>query len=227
MLIPPAPLFDKLDVRLDIKQMKATLLTPDPAPIFRQPPSPEVDAAWDRLANVRPIPITRKDVILLGKDPDQASKFPESFGFGRDAYIGRLDVFHVIHCLDQVRREADFEHYYGKHWGNPGNASELHKIHLSHCFHILLQNLMCAPNLDIYTHFWADAQPNAFPDFNVNHKCIDFEQLLKWQEEHSVPVDDFGAIRRPDDYKPHIMTPKFKELFGYEGPGRYVGDEIA
>src|SRR6187549_3157959 len=120
-------MFSKLRIAMTTTRMDATLLTPEPAPFHRQPPSPEVDAEWERITNVRPIALTRDEVIKLGKNPEQASKWPESFGFGNDAYIGRLDIFHVIHCLDQIRREVYFDHYYGKHWGTPQNASELHK----------------------------------------------------------------------------------------------------
>lgn len=207
--------------------MEATLLRPEHSSIFRQPPSREVDDAWERITNVRPIPVTREDVLKLGKEPEQFAKFPESFGFGPEAYMGRLDIFHVIHCVDQVRREAYFDHYYGKHWGTRANASELHKTHISHCVHIILQNIMCSPNLDVYLHFWADANPSAFPDFNVNHKCFDFERLLKWQEENSVDIEEFGAVRRLANEEPRKMTPEFKKLFAYEGLDQFKGNEVA
>ncbi|KAJ9228938.1 hypothetical protein DTO169E5_9027 [Paecilomyces variotii] len=210
-----SPLLDRLDIPLTTWQMNATLLEPDPLPIYRQPPSPEVDRAWKRLANVNPIVVTREDVIKFGKDPDQAAKWPESFGFGDDAYIGRLDVFHQIHCLDWLRREAYFGHYFGKKWPPGTKPSDLHLTHLSHCIYLLLQNLMCNANVDVYTHYWADAQLNAFPDFNINHKCRDFDAILKWQEENSIDVDTFAEIRRPPEYEPRIMSHRFKELFGW------------
>ncbi|KAL3417154.1 hypothetical protein PVAG01_11154 [Phlyctema vagabunda] len=195
--------------------MNATLLESYPSSIYRQKPSHDVDLAWKRLANICPIPLTREDVMKVGKDPKQAAKWPESFGFGPDAYIGRVDVFHQIHCLDTLRREAYFDHYYGKKWPHGTPTSDLHQTHVSHCIYLLLQNLMCTGNVDIYTHFWADAQYNAFPDFNLNHKCRDFEAILKWQEDNSVDVKEFEVIRRPVDYPPRIMTHRFKELFGW------------
>jgi hypothetical protein len=211
-------------------KMNASVAEPDPMPIYRQPPSDEVDAAWSRLANIRPIAITREDVLRLGKDPKQASKWPQSFGFGSDSYIGRIDVFHQIHCLDTLRREANFDYYYRHRYPCGTEPSDLHKTHVSHCIYLLVQNLMCSANVDIYTHFWADAQYNAFPDFSLNHKCRDFEAVLKWQEDNSVDVDAFAAIRKPDGYKAHDMTHRFKELFGWytdhEDDGA-PGEEIA
>ncbi|RAH53763.1 hypothetical protein BO85DRAFT_442082 [Aspergillus piperis CBS 112811] len=210
-----SPVFDSLEIPLISKKMNATLLEPDPLPIYRQPPSPEVDAAWNRLANINPIAISRDDVATLGRDPEQAAKWPESFGFGSEAYIGRLDVFHQIHCLDWLRREAYFDHYYGKKWPPGTPPSDMHRTHISHCTYLLLQNLMCNANVDIYTHYWADAQLNAFPDFNVNHKCRDFDAILRWQEENSVNVDEFAAIRKPPEAEARVMSHRFKELFGW------------
>lgn len=210
-----APIFDQIEIPLITKKMNATLLEPDPLPIYRRPPSPEVDAAWNRLANIKPIVISRSDVIQLGRDPTVAAKWPESFGFGSDAYIGRIDVFHQIHCLDWLRREANFDHYYGRKWPPGTTASDMHRTHVSHCIYLLLQNLMCNANVDIYTHYWADAQLNAFPDFSVNHKCRDFDAILEWQEDNSIDVDLFGAIRKPLDYEAKIMSHRFKELFGW------------
>ncbi|PWY91613.1 hypothetical protein BO94DRAFT_489481 [Aspergillus sclerotioniger CBS 115572] len=222
-----SPMFDQLPIPLLTKQMNATLVEPNPLPIYRQPPSPSVDAAWNRLANINPIAITRNDVIKLGRDPAQAAKWPESFGFGPDAYIGRLDIFHQIHCLDWLRRETYFDHYYGKKWPPGTPPSDMHRTHISHCIYILLQNLMCNANVDIYTHFWADAQLNAFPDFSVNHKCRDFEAILAWQEENSVDVERFAAIRRPEGVVARVMSRRFKELFGwYKSHEVGGGDEL-
>ncbi|OKL58184.1 hypothetical protein UA08_06867 [Talaromyces atroroseus] len=210
-----SPIFDHINIPLITKRMNATLVEPDPLPIYRRPPSPEVDAAWNRLANIKPIVISRSDVIKLGRDPSIAAKWPESFGFGPEAYIGRIDVFHQIHCLDWLRREAHFDHYYGRKWPPGTPTSDMHRTHVSHCIYLLLQNLMCSANVDIYTHYWADAQLNAFPDFSVNHKCRDFDAILKWQEDNSIDVDLFGAIRKPPDYEERIMSHRFKELFGW------------
>ncbi|KAF8854329.1 hypothetical protein BDZ45DRAFT_706577 [Acephala macrosclerotiorum] len=115
-------------------------------------------------------------------------KWPESFGFGPGSYIGRIDPHGT-------------------------STSELHQTYLSHCIHWLLQNLMCTANADVHNHFWADALYNAFPVFSLNHKCRGFEAILEWQEENSVEVKEFEAIRRPGDYEAHVMTHQFKELF--------------
>lgn len=205
-----APLFDLIDIPMKTWRLNGTFIELDPPSIYRQPPSPEVDAAWERVETQNPIPITRQDIIDQGRDPDDAVKFPESFGFGPDAYVGRIDVFHQIHCLNRIRKHLywNFDYYYGGE-----RMNKYHQFHVSHCISTLLQNLMCAGNVDVYSHFWADAQDNAYPDFSINHKCRDFEAILAYHDAHAVPLEDFGKIRKPPGQKARIMSHAFKEAF--------------
>jgi hypothetical protein len=226
-----APLLDSVEIQVISKKMNATLLLPDELSIYRQDPSREVDLAWQRLGDLRLIPLTREEVTSIGKDPDDAVKFPESFGLGAEAYAGRVDVFHQVHCLDALRREAYFEHYYGRSYPDGYNdTTEMHRLHLSHCIEYLLQNIMCQASTDVYTHIWTDGVEHPFPDFGVNHQCRDYDVIKKWQDRNAVDVDEFVALRAPQGAKVHRMTRKFKELHGFfeahEDDGNY-GDEIA
>ncbi|KAL1864375.1 hypothetical protein VTK73DRAFT_5938 [Phialemonium thermophilum] len=214
MTSQPSPVLDRIDIPLITKTANGSLLETEPRNIFRQPPSPEVDAAWERIQTRDPIPITREDVIRLGKEPDNAAKFPESFGFGPDAYIGKIDVFHQIHCLNTLRKNlrSNFPYYYGRDYPGDTPTDRFHDLHVSHCVNALLENLMCAANVDVYTHFWMDAQVHAFPDFYINHKCRDFDAILAFQEQHAVPVERFAEVRAPEGYKVHVMSHEFKEV---------------
>ena len=192
-------------------RMNGTFLEQKPVSIFRQPPSPDVDAAWPRIETQRPIAISRDDVLAQGQDPARAAKFPESFGFGPEAYIGRIDVFHQIHCLNRLRMHlhGNYDYYYA----NKKENDKYHELHVSHCVYMLLQNLMCTANVDVYTHTWLDAQKNTYLDFSMNHKCRDFDAVLKWHDENSVPLERFRALRRPEGFEAHIMNHDFKEVF--------------
>ncbi|KAF7588830.1 hypothetical protein BBP40_005184 [Aspergillus hancockii] len=123
----------------------------------------------------------------------EPSKFPESFGFGPDAYIGRIDVFYQIHCLNRLRMHPkdNYDYYYADTETN----NKYYQLHVSYPVYMLLQNL-----------------DNAFPDFSGNHKCLDFGAVLKWHDEHSVPIEEFGPIRRPVRFEPYVMTHEFKEI---------------
>ena len=75
--------------------MNATLY-PGPDPGFaRQYPNEEADAMWDELELLRTIPISKDDVLKLGKDPETVAKFEDKYwGLGDDAYMAQIDVFH-------------------------------------------------------------------------------------------------------------------------------------
>lgn len=157
-----APVLSSTLVPIINKYMDITLLPNENPSIFRQDPSEEVDAAWSHLGDTRLFPLTRQEVLSLGKKPEDIVRFPESFGLG-EAYAGRLEVFHQIHCLDTLRREAHFEHYYSKAYPNGWNdTSEMHRIHLSHCVEYLLRSIVCQASTDIYTHVWTDGVRECF-----------------------------------------------------------------
>lgn len=207
------------------------MLLGDSPSIYRQDPSPAVDIAWAKLGDTRLIPLTADEVLAIGKDPKKVVKFPESFGLGSNAYAGRLDIFHQIHCLDALRREAYFEHYYGS--GFPGGYNQtdkMHRLHLSHCVEYLLQSLLCQATTDIYTHMWTDAVEHPFPDFSVEHKCRNFGALKDWHDKNAVDVNNFVDLKAPEGAKVHQMSREFKEVHGWfkghEDTGMH-GDEIA
>ena len=89
---------------------------------------------------------------------------------------------------------------------------------------------MCTANTDVYTHFWTDTLETPFPDFNINHKCRDFEAIKEWQNENAVDEHKFVDLRRPDEYGlPRVMSHRFKEVHGYfldhEDDGNYIGGD--
>ncbi|KAJ5741016.1 hypothetical protein N7493_000888 [Penicillium malachiteum] len=159
-----APIIDEIDINIGPKTLDTSLLESSPLSIFRQPPSDEVDQAWTALGDTRPIPLTREQVLAVGKDPAKVVKIPEDWGLGADTYFGRVDVFHQIHCLDALRREAYWDHYYGSAYpGGLNDTRPIHRLHLSHCIYYLLQNVLCNANTAIYTHFWNGHGQAPFP----------------------------------------------------------------
>jgi len=158
--------------------------------------------------------MSAEDVRNIGYDPATAARWPEVYGLGDDAYVARLDVFHEIHCLDMLRREVHFEHYYPD-WSSPRSAPPDHQVHISHCIYALLQSLMCTANTDPFIHYWVDIGDEPYPDFSINRQCRDFEAVLRWQEEKSVPMSKYrGVIRKPEDAVPRIMTEEYKYMVG-------------
>ena len=209
----PSPILDQVHVELSTVRRNGSLLPDHPTSIYRQEPSHEVDMAWHKLGNINPIPISAQDVRNIGYDPSIAAKWPEVYGLGEDAYVARLDVFHEIHCLDMLRREVHFEHYYPQ-WSK-GKAPSDHKVHISHCIYALLQSLTCSANTDPFIHYWVDVGDEPYPDFSINRQCRNFDTILEWQEKNSIPMSHFrDVIRKPEGVAPRIMSEEYKYMVG-------------
>ncbi|KAK0124096.1 hypothetical protein ONS95_009080 [Cadophora gregata] len=212
-----SPVLEKLDIKTSVKQTDGSLFeSPNPSPYRNaRRPDPAVDAAWEAIDNIRTFPITAEEVRKLGKDPELVAKFPEEYGLGPDAYVAELDIFHQIHCLNLLRNIAWVE--YGRsedHGKKP--YSELHWVHVSHCTDMLMQTLMCQGSLDVLTFNWMETQEWPYPDFFVNRQCRDFDAIVKWQDEHSLPLMMGRNLTRPEGAKEIPAPAAFYEMFGKE-----------
>lgn len=186
--------------------MNGTLFDRIPPTIYRQDPSPEVDAAWESLVPLETLVVHGDDVAKLGKDASTAAKYPESFGFGPDAYIAQIDVVHQLHCLNALRMELFYEYYYeakyGPKFGNGTGPPLGFRIHSSHCIYMLLQNLMCNAHVDVVTYNWIDGQHLPFPDFSIEKKCRNYDVIMEWHRRNSVPVELFKTLKMPEGFVP-------------------------
>lgn len=148
--------------------------------------------------------LTQSDVIRLGKDPTSAVKFnPEwNISSSEDLYLGVLDVFHQIHCLNMLRQNLiiNYDYYWGKAYGF--RPEVFRERHLSHCTSILLQNIMCHADTEVVTHVWQEGNPVPWPDFGVKKQCRDFNALVEFRDVMDVE-DSWDKFRlysnRPSD----------------------------
>ncbi|KAJ5901436.1 tat pathway signal sequence [Penicillium taxi] len=212
-LMNTAPFLDQINIPLRDVKVNGSLLDMDDS-IFRAPPSPEVDRAWNRIGSLTPHVMNGDDVVRLGKDPTKTARFTEDFGFGPDAHIAELDVLHTIHCLNAIRRDVHWRHYYIEKYPT-GEFPELHRIHTDHCLYVVLQNLMCSATLDVVTQPWVHGQLHPFPDFSINKKCRDFGAILEWHEKTTVgDLEAYSALRMPEGHVPYEMSEEFYRAFG-------------
>lgn len=79
---------------------------------YRGKPSPEIDAAWLEIGLGTPaIRLYDDDLKRLNKSdtPDRPlHRIPDEFGGG---YLAMLEVFHLLHCLNSLRKAMDKEYY--------------------------------------------------------------------------------------------------------------------
>lgn len=77
--------------------------------IWRRFPSPEVDAAWDSLIVRKMILVSKEDVLALGQPLEGAVQWPDDPT--GNTYIGKVDHFHLMHCVDELRKGMHMDHY--------------------------------------------------------------------------------------------------------------------
>ncbi|EPE07010.1 hypothetical protein F503_03437 [Ophiostoma piceae UAMH 11346] len=188
-----SPILKRVKLPFHSQQADASLFpnASHPMAIFSQSPGSEVDKAWERVAKTMMFGLTREDVVQLGKDPDTAVKFSKSWNItspdGEELYLGVLDVFHQVHCLNMLRKSliTNYDYYYGEVLGF--RAELFHETHLKHCTSILLQSIMCHGDVGVYTHVWREGNPVPWPDFGINRQCRDYNALMEFRDKHDVP----------------------------------------
>jgi hypothetical protein len=65
---------------------------------------------------------------------------------------------------------------------------------------------MCTVNIGVLGQVWWDKdEPTAYPDFNTEHKCRNYDSVRKWAEAHQAPkIEDL-----PLDY---LLLPKSDDV---------------
>lgn len=193
--------------------VQGTLFPAENASIAREMPNPAADAKWSIWEETRWIPISKADVIRLGKNPDTAFKLEDSlWGLGEDVYAAHLDVFHQLHCLNSLR-EIAYGTYYNETMGDPAGGNELYEVHLNHCVDILMQALKCSANMNLITVHWTETQPYPHPDFSINRQCVAFDRLEEWNSKVSLDRKKFfdAGGKMPEGQLVEKAPPKMKE----------------
>lgn len=115
-------------------------------PFSRLEPGPDADDVWEvfqRQAG-EVFVITREDVIALRKNPETVARFSdEDWGMGSGAYVASLEVLHISHCLNEVRKMTSVD--YGEKKSRKKTHGDLWWIHLRHCIDMLAQDIMPMP----------------------------------------------------------------------------------
>ncbi|KAG2068292.1 hypothetical protein BDR04DRAFT_1158121 [Suillus decipiens] len=168
----------------------------DATSIYRGSPSPEIDAAWDKISlDARPVRMTLEQLLRTGETPSPAMvRYPDEYGGG---YMATVEFIHQLHCLDMLRRASHGDTYYNH--ANMHESPEEFRTHLDHCIEILRQFTMCSGDVTMITHDWVEGRTEPFADFNVHHECRNFEKVSDWVDEHRVIVPKSKMVRLDDN----------------------------
>ncbi|KAI5866528.1 hypothetical protein GGS23DRAFT_602848 [Durotheca rogersii] len=201
-----SPVFDRIDLEMRPRFIQGTLFPArEGASIARELPNPAADGLWEEWELSQFYPLAWDEVVRMGKDPSTMAKLEDAeWGLGDDAYVGTLDLYHQVHCLNMLRRQA-YRGYY--------NLSErshetlgLAEVHLNHCVDILLQALQCGGNVNFMTYHWIAGQEYPQPDMSVNRQCINFDKLTAWRIEKGLDLDKYVKVMKKS------LHPGVKEL---------------
>lgn len=166
--------------------------------IWRKSPSKEVDRAWNHISmeGFEAIAVTGNDVEKSGKNKSLTVQIPLDSNAPEPLFLAQIEVFHLIHCLDTLRKEIWRDHYF------EGEPFEKRRVHTTHCLHMILQSLTCQADVGIVTHNWVKSEHwdeedkikrrgngdkiRKNPDFSIHKKCRNFDALLEWAFQRSL-----------------------------------------
>ncbi|KAG1842875.1 hypothetical protein DFJ58DRAFT_805530 [Suillus subalutaceus] len=148
--------------------------TLDAPSIYRGSPSPEIDAAWDRISP-RLVRMTLEQLLRTGEKPSPAmARYPDEYGGG---YMANVEVIHQLHCINMLRRAS-----WGDHDNSSGHDSQsresfwrIHLVPQTIASRMLRQNIMCRGDVTMLTYDWVEG-------------CRNFDKVLNWLDERRVVI---------------------------------------
>ncbi|OAL37120.1 hypothetical protein AYO20_03598 [Fonsecaea nubica] len=102
-------------------------------------------------------------------------------------FMGTLEVFHQLHCLNVLRKWTYWDHYVDT---DPffQTRADHRREHADHCIDVLRQALMCKSDLGLILFHWVKGIQIPSPDFNTLHQCRDPEAVLSWARANEAPI---------------------------------------
>ncbi|OAL31800.1 hypothetical protein AYO22_00670 [Fonsecaea multimorphosa] len=143
---------------------------------YRGPPSPEIDAAWDRFTTnpwmvetAAVLNVSRKEMYSSGNTAalETVVELDQENGGG---FMGTLEVFHQLHCLNVLRKWTYWDYYVDTDpfFQTRADHRREHADGISdHCIDVLRQALMCKSDLGLILFHWVKDIQIPSPDFNT------------------------------------------------------------
>ncbi|KAK1757773.1 hypothetical protein QBC47DRAFT_376957 [Echria macrotheca] len=165
---------------------------------------PEIDYNWDNLTWGRYVLITKDEAVATWGEDNIAQYWDKQ----RGGYVTGFDMFHTLHCLNNLRKALN-PAYYGTvaeigHGTSPKsqhNASSGRRrrsgeeggfVHQDHCIEQIRQYIMCTGDMTpIPTKYYPGLGRN-YVDSDVPHTCRNFEMLHDWMVDR---YDGPGAVK--------------------------------
>ncbi|OJI83749.1 hypothetical protein ASPTUDRAFT_122815 [Aspergillus tubingensis CBS 134.48] len=170
-------------------------------------PNPALDEAWENITHMWNIQVSGDDMLRMKKPLNQV-KAPPHLG---DGYVGGIEVFHQLHCLNLIRQYTYYDYYMQPEneplsfQTSPGRL----RAHIAdHCIDILRQVIQCNGDAGVVTGSWVKGYSRPQVDFSTWHKCRKLQPFIDYQEkavldyEPVKPLDAFELDDRPCKHVP-------------------------
>ncbi|KAJ3577238.1 hypothetical protein NPX13_g3325 [Xylaria arbuscula] len=164
---------------------------------YQGPPTPELELRWGSLWMRGMIEVSQNVVEKLNKSTENLK--PVVSDASNRGYAAVLEVFHHLHCLNQIR-QFTWKDYYAIHMSewvqehpliidlnvtNPQN--DMDRKHVDHCIEALRLQLMCAADVTPVL-LQPDPDLGVKADFDVYHRCRDWDMITNWQYNNKVEL---------------------------------------
>jgi hypothetical protein len=77
------------------------------------------------------------------------------------------------------------------------NTRETANMMQDHCIEMLRQVIMCKADTALMTYEWLPDFAGPWPNFGIQHECVDWERIDKWSQDRSIDVFDPIYLQHP------------------------------
>ncbi|CAE7193445.1 hypothetical protein P3342_009432 [Pyrenophora teres f. teres] len=151
-------------------------------------PDDEIDKRWSDLYDFGISVISEEEAKKL---PNPTIPIP-----GTKDYLVELDVWHSLHCLNDLRKLLYPERFQMLERLMTKNGTidrnSFHFRHWDHCVDALRQTLMCQSDVaPVSFHVNIPFNRGIFPRLAATHTCRNFSKVQEWAKEHRAPEFEF------------------------------------
>ncbi|KAG9195013.1 hypothetical protein G6011_00133 [Alternaria panax] len=150
-------------------------------------PDDEIDQRWSALYDFGISVISKDEADIL---PHPTIPIP-----GTTHYLVELDVWHSLHCLNDLRKLLYPERFQMLERLNKTGTIDRNSFafrHWDHCVDALRQSLMCQADIaPVSFHVNIPFNRGIFPRLATTHTCRNFTKVQQWAKAHQAPEFDF------------------------------------
>ncbi|KAJ5798675.1 uncharacterized protein N7503_006180 [Penicillium pulvis] len=201
-----SPVIDAVEVTSTRYNVTFRVPSKYPSRFIGSPGVDAVDAEWEQFTKnpsqafldgrLGTLAVNRATVanLPLASDPEWINSIVRISHGDETRYMATLEMFHHIHCLNMLRKAS-----YPDYFGEDKMEAQMMRGHLDHCAETLREVLMCNSGVGLIMFHWVEGLDEPYPDYNTFHQCRDYDAVLNWALDNSVPIE-FPLTRKSEDY---------------------------